>query len=360
MSQLNYSPMSTLDNNIYVPYKFRTPKWGSIIDMHCHTTESDGHQTPREVYEHAKQKWITVFSITDHDKITRHPDFPAWVQNDGQLILEWVEVSARYVRWDYRKSLHIPVYGLALKWEIDDILIGVRRGKAEKVQRQCEQLRKNGCMIQLPNNRIVPFSFEAMRLCFPETQEDGFNNAHLVELVLKHRDNMRKLENLAPWINEKNLLKEGFKSEWKYRREISLREKLPEYEPTIEELMETIDRSNTIVSIAHPNYTFRTIEEFQSQIGYIISLGVNGIELNSTANQSWYSAIQEFRDYQMDSMSTQAFLTAWSDCHDMYPKKYDSRHSLLGDMNPYMSNVDRIMAARSVRDFTLRRSSYSF
>jgi len=53
-------------------------------------------------------------------------------------------------------------------------------------------------MIQLPDNQIVPFSFDAMRLCFPETQEDGFNNAHLVELLLRHRDNMRKLENLAP------------------------------------------------------------------------------------------------------------------------------------------------------------------
>jgi hypothetical protein len=124
--------------------------------------------------------------------------------------------------------------------------------------------------------------------------------------------------------------------------------------------METIDRSNTIVSIAHPNYTFRTVEEFQSQVGYIMSLGVNGIELNSTATQPWYDAIQEFRDYQMDSMSTQAFLTAGSDCHDLYPKKHDSRHSLLGDMNPYMTDVDRIIAARRIRDFTLRRSSYSF
>lgn len=356
----NYTPMSTLDSNIYVPYEFETPKWGTIIDMHCHTTESDGAQSPREVYEHAKQKWISVFAITDHDKITRHPDFPAWVQNDGQLILEWVEVSARYVRGDYRKSLHIPVYGLALRWDIEDILTGVRRGKAEKVQRQCEQLRKNGCMITLPDNRVVPFSFDAMQLCFPETQEDGFNNAHLVELVLRHRDNMRKLENLAPWINEKNLLREGFKSEWRYRREISLREKLPEYEPTIEELMETIDRSNTIVSIAHPNYTFRTVEEFMMQAGYILSLGPNAIELNSTATRPWYDALETFRDYQAESYSPGFIRTYGSDCHDLYPAKPDKRHSLLGDMNPHIDVVDKIIAARFIRNFTLRRSSHSF
>lgn len=68
-------------------------------------------------------------------------------------------------------------------------------------------------MIELPSGDIVPFSFESMRMCYPETQEDGFNNAHLVELVLKHRKNMQKLEHIAPGITAKNLLREGFKSE---------------------------------------------------------------------------------------------------------------------------------------------------
>ncbi|MFZ2256088.1 MAG: hypothetical protein WAW59_01140 [Patescibacteria group bacterium] len=63
-------------------------------------------------------------------------------------------------------------------------------------------------MIELPDSRIVPFSFDAMRVCFPETQEDGFNNAHLVELVLRHRKNLQKLEAIAPGITAKNLLKE--------------------------------------------------------------------------------------------------------------------------------------------------------
>lgn len=356
----NYTSMSTSDIARYASYEFEKPKWGTIIDMHCHSTNSDGAQSPLEVYEYAKRKWISVFAITDHDKITRHPDFPAGAQNNGQLILEWVEVSARYERGDYRKSLHIPVYALSLRWELEDILAGIRRGKAEKVQRQCEQLRANGCMIELPDGRIVPFSFEAMRMCYPETQEDGFNNAHLVELVLKHRKNIQKLEHIAPGITAQNLLREGFKSEWKYRSKISLREKLPEYEPRIEELMEVIDRSNTIVSIAHPNYTFRTVEEFMHQAGYILSLGPNAIELNSTATREWYDALETFRGHQADSYAPEFIRTYGSDCHDLYPTRVDSRHSLLGDMNPHIEVVDKIIAARFIRDFTLRQSSHTF
>jgi histidinol phosphatase-like PHP family hydrolase len=312
-----------------------------IIDMHCHTTNSDGAQSPEEVYQYAQDQDIAIHAITDHDKITRHPDFPAWIQQDGRLILEWVEVSARYERWDYRKSIHIPIYALSLRWELEDILAGIRRGKAEKVQRQCEQLRANGCMIELPDRRIVPFSYDAMRLCFPGTQEDGYNNAHLVELVLRHRDNIRKLEDVAPGIDAKNLMKEGFKSEWKYTKSISLRDKLPEYEPRIEELMEVVDRDNTIVSIAHPNYTFRSIEEFHEQAGYIMSLWADTIELNSTASLEWIEGIEQIRNWQIESYTSPCHLTYGSDCHDLYPTRPDARHSLLGDMNPYVSQTQR-------------------
>lgn len=311
-----------------------------LIDMHCHSTNSDGAQSPKEMYEKAINLWIDIFAITDHDRITRHPDYPAGYGN-WKLILEWVEVSARYERGDYRKSLHIPIYALSLRWELEDILMDIRRGKAEKVQRQCEQLRLNGCMIELPSKEVVPFSFEAMRLCFPKTKAEGFNNAHLVELLLRYRKNLRTLENIAPWINRDNLLREWFKSEGKYRREISLREKLPEYEPRIEELMEVLDRDNTIVSIAHPNYTFHTVEEFQKQVGYLISRGINAIELNSTATREWHDAIYDFRDWQMDSYTSPAIITAGSDCHDLYPAQVDARQSLLGSVNPTMSIHER-------------------
>lgn len=124
--------------------------------------------------------------------------------------------------------------------------------------------------------------------------------------------------------------------------------------------MEVIDRSNTIVSIAHPNYTFRSIDEFRDQAGYILSLGPNAIELNSTATPEWYDALETFRGYQAESHMPGFIRTYGSDCHDLYPAKPDSRHSLLGDMNPHIEVVDKIIAARFIRDFTLRQSSHNF
>ena len=39
------------------------------IDLHLHTTASDGSDTPRELTELARAKGLSLISITDHDTI---------------------------------------------------------------------------------------------------------------------------------------------------------------------------------------------------------------------------------------------------------------------------------------------------
>lgn len=68
----------------------------------------------------------------------------------------------------------------------------------EKVQRQCEQLKKHGCMIEMNDGTLRLFTYERLKMCFPETKEEGFNNGHLVELLLRNTTNMQILERIAP------------------------------------------------------------------------------------------------------------------------------------------------------------------
>ena len=39
------------------------------VDLHTHSTFSDGKQTPRQLLEMAEEKELSLFSITDHDTI---------------------------------------------------------------------------------------------------------------------------------------------------------------------------------------------------------------------------------------------------------------------------------------------------
>ena len=40
-----------------------------MIDLHVHTTASDGQYTPTQIIEKAVQKNIKVIAITDHDTV---------------------------------------------------------------------------------------------------------------------------------------------------------------------------------------------------------------------------------------------------------------------------------------------------
>ena len=45
-----------------------------MIDLHCHTTNSDGTYTTTELLKKAEEKGITLLSITDHDTTKAHYD----------------------------------------------------------------------------------------------------------------------------------------------------------------------------------------------------------------------------------------------------------------------------------------------
>ena len=40
-----------------------------MIDLHVHTTASDGQYTPAQIIEKAAEKKITAIAITDHDTV---------------------------------------------------------------------------------------------------------------------------------------------------------------------------------------------------------------------------------------------------------------------------------------------------
>src|SRR5205823_2661880 len=50
-------------------YGCRGPEISALIDLHTHTTASDGWCTPAELVSRASAAGLTVLSVTDHDTI---------------------------------------------------------------------------------------------------------------------------------------------------------------------------------------------------------------------------------------------------------------------------------------------------
>lgn len=66
------------------------------IDLHIHSTMSDGHATPFELVDIAAEVGVEVMSITDHDTIAAYTeDLISYAKQKGILLISGVEMSTR-------------------------------------------------------------------------------------------------------------------------------------------------------------------------------------------------------------------------------------------------------------------------
>ena len=78
-----------------------------IIDLHIHTTVSDGTDTPEAILAKVKAAGITLFSITDHDAIKSSTVLPGLLREDDPRFLPGAEFSCK----DEEGKYHILGYG---------------------------------------------------------------------------------------------------------------------------------------------------------------------------------------------------------------------------------------------------------
>ncbi len=75
------------------------------IDLHVHTTASDGTSSPAEVVRMAKELDLAAIAITDHDNVTGCAEAMAEGEKLGLEVVPGVELSSRYGR-----TIHILGY----------------------------------------------------------------------------------------------------------------------------------------------------------------------------------------------------------------------------------------------------------
>lgn len=76
----------------------------NIIDLHTHSTYSDGTDTPEELIRAANEKGLSALALTDHDTVAGVPEFlHAGANHSGLLTIPGVEISTLY----FRREIHI-------------------------------------------------------------------------------------------------------------------------------------------------------------------------------------------------------------------------------------------------------------
>ena len=85
------------------------------IDLHMHSTMSDGHATPFELIDIASRIGVEAVAITDHDTIAAYTDeLLEYAKQKGVLLIPGVEISTR----NEIGGFHILGYNIDLNNEV--------------------------------------------------------------------------------------------------------------------------------------------------------------------------------------------------------------------------------------------------
>jgi len=113
----------------------------AVIDLHCHSTFSDGVLTPRDLLARARDNGVEVLALTDHDCISGLPDAQAAASEYGVRLVNGVEIS---VTWAGH-TIHIVGLNVDLASKaLQDGLAATRAGRDARGQEIAAQLAKAG------------------------------------------------------------------------------------------------------------------------------------------------------------------------------------------------------------------------
>jgi histidinol phosphatase-like PHP family hydrolase len=319
------------------------------VDLHCHTTMSDGKKTVAELVADAVEKRLEFVAVTDHDIVNREAKI--LLERFGVASCESVEISAR----DYgrKHSLHLTFYAREINARTDAVLRGIREARTGKIAAQCELLASHGFAICLADLVIFAHRYRM--------STDSISNGHIAAFVMLDPANRRLASAIAgrEIANRADFI-QSFLKEFSPFRNVGFA-KVPDYEPTVVLVSELARDNRAVVSVAHPNFTFEKfgeIAEFESRMGEYAELGISAVEINPFADAAWLASVRTTAD------RVGMMLTFGSDSHG----EIDERHRGLGGLHEIaitdprlvQDSMDRLLSAISGRNASDRRNALKY
>lgn len=116
-----------------------------FIDLHAHTTTSDGSMSPRELVRHAKASGLEAVAVTDHDTIAGIEEALEEARNIGIEVIPGIEISV-----DYKPEMHILGYFFnGTHKNIEPVLSKLRKHREERNPKIVAKLNELGYAITM-------------------------------------------------------------------------------------------------------------------------------------------------------------------------------------------------------------------
>ena len=218
-----------------------------MIDLHTHTTVSDGTDTPAQLVNKAVAEGLQALAITDHDAIAGWPSAIQTLRGDLQLVLG-AEISCL-------TSDGISVHMLGLLFDGENLamlemLENTRDERLPRMRKMIELMQKDGIDIALSD-------VEAAMPVGATMGRPHLADALVAKKIIKSRD---------------EAFQELLNNESKYY--------VAHMAPTPIEAIKVIRSAGGVAVIAHPFASMRGQILNSSDFSDLKAAGLNGIEVN--------------------------------------------------------------------------------
>ena len=217
------------------------------IDLHVHTTASDGTCTPAEVVSLAKEKGLAAVAITDHDGIGGYREAAAAGERLGVEVVPGIEISTKFITPEYGYAVHILGYYIDVDSpELTPVLEWVVKDRDERNRRMVGLMRADG----------LPITYGYMH----ERFGDVVGRPHFAEYLVE--------QGIAASVQDAfdRYLEKGCRY-W-----------LPRHFLSIERSIEIIKLAGGVPVLAHPFQYKRGDAGLRELISRCMSAGLKGIE----------------------------------------------------------------------------------
>jgi predicted metal-dependent phosphoesterase TrpH len=215
-----------------------------VIDLHLHSTCSDGTVTPAELVEMACANGLSAIAITDHDTVAGIAPARAAACNRPLMVITGVELSVRH------NPYHLHLLGYNFDWHNHTLLAALKKVQDARQTRNLEIFKK----LQGLGITISPTDI------FSSSPENLIGRPHIARWLVAHKVVSTIDEAFAKY------LKKG------------ARAYVSRFCYTVQEAISMIHEAGGLAVLAHPLQVSRDPATLENLIGELKANGLDGLE----------------------------------------------------------------------------------
>lgn len=222
------------------------PYGGDVIDLHTHSSRSDGTDAPADLIAQAAEAGLTTIALTDHDTTVGWDEAAAAARRHGITLVRGAELSTRH----NRRSVHLLAYLFDPDHaELAEEMRRTREDRVPRLQRIVEHMAADG----------FPVTWEDVLAQVPEGPV-SLGRPHLADALVAHGLAHDRSEVFARWLHNGSAYYE------------------PHYATATADAVRLVRAAGGVPVIAHPFAVRRQRAVDGDDVAMLADAGLVGIE----------------------------------------------------------------------------------